>query len=69
VKRTALTPLAAGTAAVVCCAGLPALAGLGGGLTAASLGMTAGVAVVVVALVVPVLRAARSSRSLPPRET
>ena len=67
---TMLAPLAFGAVAIVCCAGLPALAGAFAGVTlAAILGVGGGLIalVTVVAATVLILRA-RRRRSCPPAQ-
>jgi biotin transporter BioY len=66
---TLLAPVAVAAFAIVCCAGLPVLAGTIGGLTlAALLGAGAGLiaCIVVVAGVILLLRERRRRRSCPP---
>jgi hypothetical protein len=67
---TVLAPLAVGAVAIVCCAGLPALAAVFAGLTLATiLGVGGGLValIAVVAGTVAILRA-RRRRSCPPRQ-
>lgn len=67
-ERTALTAVATAGVAVVCCAGLPFLTALVGGLTVATLGVAAGLALVAGMAVALAVRSRRCNRSSRPDE-